>query len=120
MFPSGDVPERWQEKVLLLKNSLMNFSFLPIQVCEIATIKDLEADAVDNFRVFFARAKFVVWHQTKQCWDKIFDAHKTQVLPEWLWVEEGEKTSQEWLVESDGFIDGTLWEMLRKYMVRKS
>lgn len=36
--------------------------YLPVQVREIAAVEDFEADAVDNFRVFFAGTKLVIRH----------------------------------------------------------
>lgn len=84
----------------------------PIQMREIATIKDLEANAVDNFCILFAGAEFVIGHETEQHGNEILDAYKTQILSQSLRVEEVEETAEKRLVEANGFRNWTLRQML--------
>lgn len=57
-------------------------SNLPIQVRKIASIKNLQADTVDDFCVFLAGSKLVIGHEAEQDCDECLDADQAQILPE--------------------------------------
>ena len=65
---------------------------------EITTVEYFEANAVDDFRVFFATSKLLIRHETEQDGDNILNAYYAQVLSQCLGCEEMINAVKEWLI----------------------
>lgn len=84
---------------------------------KVASVEYFEANAVDDLRVLFASAEFVVRHEAEQDGDEIFDADQAQVLAERLRVEEVEETAEKWLIKGDSFGHGSQLQVLKNASV---
>jgi hypothetical protein len=76
-----------------LQLNFESFTISPVQISEIASVENFEADAINDFSVFFASTELVIRHETEKCGDEIFNANKAQILSERLRVEEGEEAA---------------------------
>lgn len=60
---------------------------------EIASVENLEANAVDDFRVLFA-GKLVIRHEAQKNCNQVFNGDQAEILSKCFRVEEVEETAQ--------------------------
>lgn len=61
---------------------------------EVASIENLQTNAVDDFRVVLSCSEFMIGHQTEKDLNEVLNTADSQVLPESFRIEEIEQTAE--------------------------